>query len=164
MAVERGRIAAVGADIPEDAAFRTIDASGSLVLPGLVDFHTHTFHGFSFWGVDPDPVATRTGVTTWNDAGTPGALTIDGFRRHIVDETQVRVTTYINIADIGLVGENYETANVEYCDVDILRRAVDRHRDLVLGVKVRIGTPTVGDTGVESLRRAIRAGRSAGSP
>jgi len=164
VAVSRGRIAAVDAGIPEESAFRVVDARGSLVLPGLVDFHTHTFHGFSFWGVDPDPIATRTGVTTWNDAGTPGALTIEGFRRHIVDEAAVKVTTYINIANIGLVGENFETANLEYCDVGLLRRAVDRHRDLVLGVKVRIGTPTVGDTGVESLRRAIQAGEECELP
>jgi dihydroorotase len=164
VAVALGRIAAVERDIPEKAASRTIGASGMLVLPGLVDLHSHTFHGFSFWGVDPDPIATRTGVTTWNDAGTPGALTIEGFRRHIVDEASVRVTAYINIANIGLVGENYETANLEYCDVEILRRAVERHRDCVLGVKVRIGTPTVGDTGVESLRRAIQAGEECGLP
>src|SRR5262249_32438140 len=110
------------------------------------------------------PIATRSGVTTWNDAGTPGAMTIDGFRRHIVDEADVRVTTYINIANIGLVGENYETANLEYCDAEILRRAADRHRDLVLGVKVRIGARTVGDTGVESLRRAIEAGEECELP
>jgi len=158
VAITRGRIAAIDTEIPESTAFRAIDASGSLVLPGLVDLHTHVFHDFSFWGVDPDPIATRTGVTTWNDAGTPGAMTIDGFRRHIVEEADVRITTYINIAYIGLVGENYETANLEYCDTEILRRAVDRHRDLVRGIKVRIGTPTVGDTGVESLRRAVEAG------
>lgn len=164
VAVSGGRIAAVDADIPESAAFRVVDASDALVLPGLVDLHTHVFHGFSFWGVDPDPIATRTGVTMWNDAGTPGAMTIDGFRRHIVGEADVRITTYINIAYIGLVGENYETANLEFCDGQILRRAVDRHRDLVRGIKVRIGTPTVGDTGVESLRRAVRAGEECELP
>lgn len=164
VAVSRGRIAAVDTGIPESAAFRVIDASDALVLPGLVDLHAHVFHGFSFWGVDPDPIATRTGVTTWNDAGTPGAMTIDGFRRHIVGEAQVRITTFINIAYIGLVGENYETANLEYCDGDILRRAVDRHRDLVRGIKVRIGSPTVGDTGVESLRRAVHAGEQCELP
>ncbi|HEY5058884.1 MAG TPA: amidohydrolase/deacetylase family metallohydrolase [Gaiellaceae bacterium] len=164
VAISRGRIAAVDEHIDADAAFRVIDARGALVLPGLVDLHTHTFHGFSFWGVDPDPIATRTGVTTWNDAGTPGALTLEAFRRHIVDEAAVTITTYLNIANIGLVGENYETANLEYCDVGLFRRAVDRHRDLVVGVKVRIGTPTVGATGVESLRRAVQAGDECGLP
>jgi dihydroorotase len=164
VAVSRGRIAAVETDIPDEQAHRTLDADGALVLPGLVDLHAHVFHGFSFWGVDPDPIATRTGVTTWNDAGTPGAMTIDGFRRHIVGEADVRITTYINIAYIGLVGENYETANLEFCDPAIVRRAVDRHRDLVRGIKVRIGTPTVGDTGVESLRRAVQAGEECGLP
>jgi dihydroorotase len=164
VAVAHGRIATVDADIPETAAFTTIDATGQLVLPGLVDLHAHTFHGFTFWGVDPDPIASRTGVTTWNDAGSPGAITIAAFRRHIVHEAYVRITTYINIAYIGLVAENYETANLEYCDSEILRRAVDRHRDLVRGIKVRIGTPTVGNTGVESLRRAVQAGEDCELP
>jgi dihydroorotase len=164
VAVSRGRIAAVEPEIPPQSAFRAIDATGLLVLPGLVDLHTHVFHGFTFWGVDPDPIATRTGVTTWNDAGTPGAITIEAFRRHIVGEAEVRITTYVNISYIGLVAENFETSNLEYCDLEILRRAVDRHRDLVRGIKVRIGTPTVGDTGVEPLRRAIHAGEECELP
>ena len=161
VAIERGRIAAVDSDIPEDAAFRMIDAAGSLVLRARRS--APHVPRLQLLGRRPRPIATRSGVTTWNDAGTPGALTIDGFRRYIVDEAHVRVTTYINIANIGLVGENYETANLEYCDVEILRRGVDRHRDLVLGVKVRIGMPTVGDTGVESLPGQSRPARSAGS-
>jgi dihydroorotase len=164
VAVSRGRIAAVDTDLPTEEAARVVDASGHLVLPGLVDFHTHTFHGFSFWGVDPDPIASRTGVTTWNDAGTPGAMTIEGFRRHIVDEAQVRITTHLNISCVGLVGENYETAVLENCDPEIARRAVERHRDLVTGIKVRIGTPTVGDTGVETLRRALAAAEACDLP
>ena len=45
MAIARNRIAAVDRSIPADSAARTIDVSGSIVTPGLVDLHTHTFHG-----------------------------------------------------------------------------------------------------------------------
>jgi dihydropyrimidinase len=41
VAVSEGRISAVGADSATDGA-ETIDATGLLVLPGVVDVHTHT--------------------------------------------------------------------------------------------------------------------------
>ena len=47
--------------------------------PGLVDLHTHV--GPGYWGIEPDPVAWRSGVTTWVDAGSAGAYTLDGLRR-----------------------------------------------------------------------------------
>ena len=108
-----------------------IDAGGQYVTPGLVDLHTHVFHKVTYWGIDPDPVAAASGVTTWNDAGSAGALTLPGLREFIVDRARVRVTSFLNISNIGLVGENYECANAAYLDVDLFRRLADRNRDLV---------------------------------
>src|SRR4029077_17804606 len=138
------RIAAVGADIPASAAFQVIDASGQYVTPGLVDLHTHIFHKVTYWGIDPDPVASTSGVTTWNDAGSAGALTLPGMREFVADRSAVRITAFLNISNIGLAGENYECANLEYLDVGLFRRLVDLNRDFVHGVKVRMGSPTVG--------------------
>ena len=45
----------------------------------------------------------------------------------------------MNISSIGLVCDDYEIANPWYCDVGLLRRIVERNRDVVLGVKVRMG-------------------------
>jgi len=157
VAISRDRIAAVDAGIPDDSAFRVVDAGGQYVTPGLVDLHTHVFPRVTYWGVDPDPVGASSGVTTWNDAGSAGALTLPGLREYIVDRARVRVTAFLNISNIGLVGENHECANMAYLDVDLFRRLADRNRDLVLGVKVRMGTPTVGDNGLEPLRLARRA-------
>jgi dihydropyrimidinase len=42
VAVEAGRIVAIEVRLAEDAQARTIDATGLLVLPGVVDVHTHT--------------------------------------------------------------------------------------------------------------------------
>lgn len=152
-----GRIAAVDRDLPTERAAEVIDATGLIVTPGLVDLHTHVFHKATYWGIDPDPVASSSGVTTWNDAGTAGALTIAGLREFVAERARVRITSFLNISNIGLVGENHECANLAYLDVGLFRRLVDLNRDFVHGVKVRMGTPTVGENGLEPLRRARQA-------
>ena len=157
VAINRDRIAAVDGAIPVDAAYRVVDAADRYVTPGLVDLHTHVFHKATYWGIDPDPVGASSGATTWNDAGSAGALTLPGLREFVVERARVRITAFLNISNIGLVGENHECANEAYLDVDLFRRLADRNRDLVRGVKVRMGTPTVGANGLEPLRRARRA-------
>ncbi len=157
VAVTRGRIAEVGRDIPSESAFLVVDAGGQIVTPGLVDLHTHVFHKVTYWGIDPDPIAARTGVTTWNDAGSAGALTLPGFRDFIVGPAQVGITAFLNISSIGLVCDDYECANTHYLDVDLFRRLVEQNSDLAIGVKVRIGNPAFAEDVLEPLRRARRA-------
>jgi dihydroorotase len=157
VAINRDRIAAVDTNIPPEAAYRVIDAEGQYVTPGLVDLHTHVFHKVTYWGINPDPVGASSGATTWNDAGSAGALTLPGLREFVVERSRVRITAFLNISNIGLVGENHECANLAYLDIGLFRRLADRNRDLVRGVKVRMGSPTVGDNGLEPLRRARRA-------
>ena len=62
--VNGNRIAAVEASIPDDASARVVDAGGMIVTPGLVDLHTHVYYNATYWGIQADPVAARTGVTT----------------------------------------------------------------------------------------------------
>jgi dihydroorotase len=158
VAIERDRIAAVDKDISPESAFHVVDAGGQIVTPGLVDLHTHVFHKITYWGIDPDPVASRTGVTTWNDAGSAGALTLPGLRDFVVRPAQVGITAFLNISSIGLVCDDYECANSHYLDVELFRRLADRNRDLVRGVKVRMGNvPTFEGDALEPLRRARRA-------
>ena len=62
VAITRGRIAAVDRDIPEEAGVpRDRRRAGRSSRPGLVDLHTHVFHKVTYWGIDPDPVASRVG-------------------------------------------------------------------------------------------------------
>jgi dihydroorotase len=156
VAVSGERVAAVDRDIPAESAREVVDATGQLVLPGLVDLHTHVYRGATYWGIDPDRVAWRTGVTTWLDVGSAGAYTLAGFREWIAERVRVRVRALLNISSIGLVAPNWELANLDHLDEDLCRRLVEGNRDLVLGVKVRMGTPTVGANGLEPLRRARR--------
>lgn len=154
VAILRGRIAAVERAIPPESAREVIDAEGRYVTPGLVDLHTHVYRGATWWGIDPDPIAWRTGVTTWLDAGSAGAFTLAGFREFIARPAAARVFALLNISAVGLVGETGELADLGNCDPALCERLIDSHRDLVLGVKARIDRHTVGANGLEPLRRA----------
>lgn len=157
VAISRGRIAAVDSGIPVESAAEVFDAAGRHVTPGLVDMHTHIYRGATFWGVDPDPIASRTGVTTWVDAGSSGAFTVDGFREFIAEPAKVGVRAFLNISSIGLAAHDHELTNLAYCDPRLFEIMVDANRDLLVGGKVRLGASTVGDTGYESLTRAVEA-------
>ena len=157
VAISRNRIAAVDHDIPADAARRVIDASGQYVTPGLVDLHTHVYHSVTCWGIHADPVAARSGVTTWLDVGSAGAYNLLGFREFIAKPADARIYALLNISSIGLTAPTWELANLGYCDVDLCCKLIDQHRDLVFGIKVRIDTNTTGSNGIEPLRLAREA-------
>jgi dihydroorotase len=154
VAVMRGRIVAVDASIPRDAAVNIYDATSQYVMPGLIDLHTHIFRQCTFWGVNADVIGARTGVTTWVDAGSSGAFTIDGFREFIVRPAAVRIYAFLNISCIGLVAHDYELSNLMFCNPELFELMLNANRDLVVGGKVRLGAGTVGENGFEPLRLA----------
>jgi dihydroorotase len=157
VAIKRNRIAAVDANIPASAAVRVIDATGQYVTPGLVDLHTHVYHNVTYWGIQADPVAARSGVTTWLDVGSAGAFNLMGFREWIAKPAAARLYALLNISTIGLTASSWELANLNYCDVDLCVKLTNLNRDLVLGVKVRIDRNTTSGTGLEPLRRGVDA-------
>lgn len=139
VAVNRNWIAAVEPKIPAEAAYRVIDASGHYVTPGLIDMHAHLYKNSTYWGIDADAVASQCGVTTWLDAGSTGAVTFPGFREYVIEKSRTRIFALINIAYIGLVAQDYELANPEYCNVELLERVANLNRDVIVGIKVRAG-------------------------
>ena len=156
VAVARGRIAAVDTNIAADSAFEVIDATGACVTPGLIDMHAHLFPGATFWGVDADAIGSQAGVTTWADAGSTGAVTLQGFRDWIVDRSKVKILAFVNISLIGLVAQDYELSHPEYSNIALLKSVVSKHRDVVAGIKVRAGR-SGGARDLLPLERARRA-------
>src|SRR5687767_3470439 len=136
VAIDGGRIAAVERGIPAESAARTIDASGQVVTPGLVDLHTHIYPGATYWGIRPDPVAVATGVTTWVDAGSTGAMNVLGLREYLDRTSRVRSYAFLNIATIGLVAATYELRLLEHLDIDLCVKLGRLNADFVRGVKV----------------------------
>lgn len=115
VAVRGGRIAAVGKGIAERYPKRALNVSGALVMPGLVDIHTHCFWGGTYFGIRPDPVAGSSGVTTWVDAGSSGAWNLAAFRQ-IAQTSRMKIRAFINISAVGLVARTGELDNLEYCN------------------------------------------------
>jgi dihydroorotase len=157
------RVTAVAPDLPAAGAAR-VDASGCLVLPGLVDMHTHVFAGGGFWGTDPLALAWRSGVTTWVDAGSAGAFNFDAFRRSATFGAGLRVKAFINISAIGLVAETGECADPALCDPAACLDVLEANRDVVVGVKCRMDRFSTRGTGTEALERALAVGRQARLP
>ncbi|WP_243755178.1 amidohydrolase family protein [Paractinoplanes brasiliensis] len=160
VAVTAGVITATGPSLPRDAHV-VVDVSGLLITPGLIDLHTHV--GPGYWSVSPDPIAWHTGVTTWVDAGSAGAYSLDALR-HTAALSAVRIPALLNIAAPGLAARTGESRDLSNCDVPLAVDTVQRNRDLVRGLKVRIDRDTVGGNGVEPLRRALAVGEVCGVP
>jgi dihydroorotase len=154
LGIREGKIAAVTPWLPSGGARSTLDATGLLVTPGLFDLHTHVYWGATYWGIEPDPIAARTGVTTWLDAGTVGSYSFPGFRRYVVAASEARVFALLNVSSIGLIAPTYELGNLDYCDLGLARQIVDANRDVILGIKARIDVNTTRGVGIEPLRLA----------
>lgn len=164
VAIENGRIAAVESDLPRHLAARVVDVDGYYVTPGLVDLHVHAYWGSTFWGVDVDPVAARTGVITSVDAGSAGAHNWRGFRRFHVERVDSRLVAYLNISSIGLTHQTYEHANLYYDDVDLAIETAAQNRDVIVGIKVRLDQNTTGLNGIVPMERARAAADALGLP
>jgi dihydroorotase len=135
-----------------------IDASGKLVVPGLIDLHTHLCPHLGI-GLPADELVGITSTTTAVSAGDAGAYTFGNFRHGVVPQSRTRLFAFIHIATIGLAGglAPGEMLNIDYANVDACAKAVAENADIALGVKVRITDSVVGQNGLEPLRRAIRA-------
>lgn len=169
IAISDGRIASVGEDLSGLQARERRDITGLVVVPGLIDLHTHIYHKATAYGVDPDPIAKRSAVATLVDAGSAGAGNFAGLRDFVFKLSPFRLLAYLNISYPGIfafdrdfvVGEAAirELLSVEHC-VDI----AEQNRDVIVGVKVRLGIGTSGALGLEALDRAIDAAERLGLP
>ena len=164
VAIKDGVIAAVQPSLNSADATNVISTAGQYVTPGLVDLHTHIYWGVTYWGIEPDPVAARSGVTTWLDVGSAGGYTWPGFRRWIAEPAKSKVFALLNMSSIGLVAPTWELSNIDYCDVDLGVMIVEKNRDLIVGIKARIDPNTTRGTGIEPLKRARELADRVGLP
>jgi len=139
LGIANGRIAAIEDSLPAAQAVNVIDASGRMVCPGLVDLHTHCYFGASGLGIDPNPVAARSGVTTWVDAGTFSHDQAAGFRRYIVEPARVRVFGFVYLYPSDRNPDN-DVLKYVRSHMKPTAEVIAANRDILLGVKVQVGS------------------------
>ena len=156
VAISGGRIVAVEATIAGDAA-DTIDAHGKLVVPGLLDIHTHC-------GRFPQGpgLVLQDGVTGWIDAGSQGADRISETIA-VARSSPQPGRVLINIGRAGILPEG-DTMDLKHADVDAARDAIAKNRDFIVGVKARLSRDVAGENDYEVLRRTQEVATSFGLP
>ena len=143
---------------------KTIDLTGLLVTPGLVDFHTHLFHGQDL-GVHADTLVNQ-GVTAAVDAGSSGAHLFPAYKELVIDRSKLRIQSFLNIATIGttsilLQGELKTPA---YSNEEAAIAMAQAFPEEIIGIKVRASKDVGGDLAVDGLLKARSAATKLGLP
>ena len=163
-----GKVSGFGRDLRAGGA-EIIDARGLLVVPGLIDLHTHVYWGGTSLGVDASEVARRSGTTTFVDAGSAGPGNFPGFRRHVIEASPLRIIPFLNVSFPGIFAFSAGVMVGECADLRLLDprecvRVVKANRDLVAGVKVRVGRNAGGASGAAPLDMALELAEETGLP
>jgi dihydroorotase len=163
-----GRVAAVSPRIAERANEER-DVAGAIVTPGMIDLHTHVYWGGTSIGVDAEPIARRSGTTTFVDAGTAGPGNFPGFRRHVIEPSPVRILAYLNVSFAGIFAFSRtvmvgEASDLRLLDLNECVRVARENSDLIVGIKVRVGRGAGGSSGISPLDMAIEVAEELGLP
>lgn len=158
------RVAAIQANLPRAAAERVIDVTGCYVTPGLIDFHVHSYWGVNPYGCDLDPLCLGTGVTTTMDAGSAGPVNFLGFRKLIHETAKTRMLGFVALAQHGVLNTPGELLNLGFADADGAAEIIGNHRDVGVGVKLRLHKKSIGENSREALRLAIKVGEVTKTP
>jgi dihydroorotase len=169
VAFSEGRVAAIQPAIAPERGASTIDVAGKIVVPGLIDLHTHVYWGGTSMGVEAEPVTRRSGTTTFVDAGSAGPGNFPGFRRHVIEPSPVRILAYLNVSYAGIFAFSPsvmvgECADFRLFDLAECVRVARENSDIVVGIKVRVGRGAGGSSGVAPLDMAIEAAEELGLP
>jgi len=143
IAIVDNKIALIEKNISNELANRIIDANGLYVSPGLIDIHSHNFHGTepnnylsnSFAALPPDGFSFRSGVTTIVDVGGAGWRNFKIFKEQIIDRSKTRVLSFLNIIGSGMKGGAVEQ-NIDDMEPNRTAEIVKKFPGEIVGIKL----------------------------
>ena len=167
IAIKAGKIFKVGKNLPASEAKQVVDATGLKVVPGIIDMHAHVFAGTQpdhylsdgLSALMPDGYTFRVGVTTVVDCGGAGWKNFSTFKKNVIDISQTRVLSFLNIVGEGMRGGNYEQ-DIADMNPKLSANTAKQYKDYIVGFKLAHfngadWTPTT---------RAVEAGKLAELP
>ncbi|MGE0136888.1 MAG: amidohydrolase family protein [Ilumatobacteraceae bacterium] len=133
----------VTSDAAANDGAEEFDASGLIVVPGLVDIHCHFFYGVTSMAVDPRTAFYATGTTVAVDAGTSGAANFINLRSFIMEPSDLHLYAFLNIYVLGMgagPGDSFRhVKDVDVLDmakVDSAAKLAKKHNDRIVGLKL----------------------------
>jgi dihydroorotase len=167
VAVTGGKVALVAGNIARERAREVADAAGFYVTPGLIDIHAHVFWGHDeesqysdgYSAVQPDAHSFRSGQTTLVDVGGAGWKSFPKFKEQVIDRSQTRVLSFLNIVGSGMRGGPVEQ-NLSDMDARLTAMRIRQHPGVIVGVKVAHYSGPEWDP----VTRAVTAGRETNVP
>lgn len=143
VAINEGKIVMVAKNIDAKKGVQVVNAKGLYVTPGIIDIHSHNFFGTEedhylsdgLSALPPDGFTFRTGVTTVVDAGGAGWRSFPAFKKNVIDNSQTRVLSMLNIVGEGMRGGAYEQ-DTRDMDGKMTALVAKANPGVIVGVKV----------------------------
>ena len=164
-----GKVAAIDRNIAVPPGVEARDVDGHYVTPGLIDMHTHVYWGGTSLGIDAEEFCRTSAVTTAIDTGSAGPGNFAGFRKHVIEPSQVRILAFLHVSHAGIFGFSNrimvgESEDLRLMDPQTAVEVALANRDLIVGIKVRLGKWASGIHGMSPFEHAIQVADETGLP
>ncbi len=151
--VNGDKITALIKDIPAKESSKVIDASGSIVTPGLIDLHCHVDDGVIRNGAEVDIAGVRQGVTTVVDAGSAGEANFPALPKYVIAKARTSVFCFLHISSLGQSLQP-EPSEMREINPEATASVIKAYPELIKGVKLRLVGSLIAQKGLEIFKTA----------
>lgn len=146
VAVRGDRIAAAGPSL-DGTAKKTLEFPNGLILPGLIDLHTHPAPVDWKYGIDPDTEILPRGATTILSQGDSGAADWRYYRDNVICKAKTRVRLALSAATGGERPTGAPAfGNIDDIDVNAASAAIENGGNLIWGISVNVSVNACGSS------------------